>query len=126
MISKYRSLGMIALLAGVSFAAIVAQDAALRVASGRREILLQTSQSWNGKPYTHYPTGQPQLTIIRPNVVYVPSGSLARMTSSTSSFVLRSFHWGSLLLLDSHCTRRTACAGATERYPLRILLDRDT
>jgi hypothetical protein len=65
MISKYRSLGMIALLAGVSLAAIVAQDAALRVASGRREILLQTSQSWNGKPYTHYPTGQPPLTIIR-------------------------------------------------------------
>lgn len=92
MISKYRSLGMIALLAGASFPAIVAQDAALRVASGQREILLQTSQSWNGKPYTHYPTGQPQLTTIRltiaphtalpwhthpfPNVVYVLSGSL--------------------------------------------------
>ena len=92
MISKYRSLGMIAVLAGVSFATIVAQDAALRVASGQREILLQTSQSWNGKPYTHYPTGQPQLTTIRltiaphtalpwhthpfPNVVYVLSGSL--------------------------------------------------
>jgi quercetin dioxygenase-like cupin family protein len=57
-----------------------------------REILLQTIQSWNGKPYTHYPTGQPQLTTIRltiaphtalpwhthpfPNVVYVLSGTL--------------------------------------------------
>jgi quercetin dioxygenase-like cupin family protein len=54
--------------------------------------LLQTSQSWNGKPYTHYPTGQPQLTTIKltiephtalpwhthpfPNVVYVLSGTL--------------------------------------------------
>jgi hypothetical protein len=49
-------------------------------------------QSWNGKPYTHYPTGQPQLTTIKltiapytvlpwcthpfPNVVYVLSGTL--------------------------------------------------
>jgi quercetin dioxygenase-like cupin family protein len=49
-------------------------------------------QSWNGKRYTHYPTGQPQLTTIKvtiaphtalpwhthpfPNAVYVPSGTL--------------------------------------------------
>lgn len=62
------------------------------VASGQREILLQTTASWNGKPYTHYPTGQPQLTTIKltvaphtalpwhthpfPNVVYVLSGTL--------------------------------------------------
>jgi quercetin dioxygenase-like cupin family protein len=92
MISKYRNAAIAVMLAGVSFAAVVAQEAALRVASGQREILLQTSQSWNGKPYTHYPTGQPQLTTIRltiaphtalpwhthpsPNVVYVLSGTL--------------------------------------------------
>jgi quercetin dioxygenase-like cupin family protein len=92
MISKYRSLAIATIFAGASFAAILAQDAALRVASGQREILLQTSQSWNGKPYTHYPTSQPQLTTIRltiaphtalpwhthpfPNAVYVLSGSL--------------------------------------------------
>jgi quercetin dioxygenase-like cupin family protein len=92
MISKYRNAGIAAMLAGASFAAIFAQDAALHVASGQREILLQTSQSWNGKPYRHYPAGQPQLTTIKltigphtalpwhthpfPNVVYVLSGTL--------------------------------------------------
>jgi quercetin dioxygenase-like cupin family protein len=92
MISKYRILGIVATLVGGSFAVILAQGAAMRVASGQREILLQTSQSWNGKPYTHYPTSQPQLTTIKlaiaphtalpwhthpfPNVVYVLSGSL--------------------------------------------------
>lgn len=92
MISKYRTIGIAAMLVAASVAAILAQDAATRVASGQREILLQASQSWNGKPYTHYPTGQPQLTTIRltiaphtalpwhthpfPNVVYVLSGTL--------------------------------------------------
>ncbi len=92
MISKYREVAIAAIVVGTSFAAVVAQDAATRVASGQREILLQTSQSWNGKPYTHYPTGQPELTMIKltvaphtalpwhthpfPNVVYVLSGTL--------------------------------------------------
>src|SRR6202795_3350703 len=69
-----------------------AQEAPAKVATAERETLLQTTQSWNGKPYTHYPTGQPQLTTIKltiaphtalpwhthpsPNVVYVLSGSL--------------------------------------------------
>src|SRR6202035_3379329 len=81
-----------AILAAASMTVMVAQSGPSKVASGRRELLLQTSQSWNGKPYTHYPTGQPQLTTIRltiaphtalpwhthpfPNVVYVLSGSL--------------------------------------------------
>ena len=92
MISKYRTIGIVAMLVAASFAAILAQDAATRIASGQREILLQANQSWNGKPYTHYPTGQPQLTTIRltiaphtalpwhthpfPNVVHVLSGTL--------------------------------------------------
>ncbi len=62
------------------------------VAAGHREILLQANHSWNGKPYTRYPTGQPQLTMIRvripprtalpwhthpfPNAGYVLSGDL--------------------------------------------------
>jgi quercetin dioxygenase-like cupin family protein len=91
MISKYRTIGIIA-LAVASLTAALAQAPANNVASGRREILLQTTQSWNGKPYTHYPTGQPQLTTIKltiaphtalpwhthpvPNVVYVLSGTL--------------------------------------------------
>src|ERR1700733_6351807 len=92
MIFKYSAAGIAAVLAGASLAAILAQNNAQTVASGKREILLQTNQSWNGKPYTHYRTGQPQLTMIKltiaphtalpwhthpfPNVVYVLSGTL--------------------------------------------------
>ncbi len=63
-----------------------------KVASGHREVLLQATQSWNGKPYTHYPAGQPQLTMLRleiaphtalpwhthpfPNAGYVLAGAL--------------------------------------------------
>jgi quercetin dioxygenase-like cupin family protein len=70
----------------------LAQTGAPHVASGQREILLQTTQSWNGKRYVHYPSGQPQLTTIKvtlaphtalpwhthpfPNSVYVLSGTL--------------------------------------------------
>jgi quercetin dioxygenase-like cupin family protein len=90
MISNLRIAGIAALIAGSS--AILWQNARLHVGSGKREILLQTTESWNGKPYIHYATGQPQLTMIRltipphtalpwhthpfPNVVYVISGSL--------------------------------------------------
>jgi quercetin dioxygenase-like cupin family protein len=89
MISKYSAIGIIATTVA-SLAAAPAQSN--NVASGHREILLQTTQSWNGKPYTHYPAGQPQLTTIKltiaphtvlpwhthpfPNVVYVLSGTL--------------------------------------------------
>ena len=92
MIFKYITVGVVTLIAGASLTTILAQNDAMSVASGHREILLQTSQSWNGKPYTHYPTGQPQLTTIKltipphtalpwhthpfPNVVYVLSGTL--------------------------------------------------
>jgi hypothetical protein len=39
MISKYCAVGIVALLAGASFTAILAQNDALSVASGHREIL---------------------------------------------------------------------------------------
>ncbi len=82
------------LLAGASASLVLlfAQSSQLHIGSGQREILLQTTQSWNGKPYTSYPQGQPQLTTIRltippytalpwhthpfPNSVYVLSGTL--------------------------------------------------
>ena len=70
----------------------VAQEASPMVATAQREILLQATQSWNGKRYTHYPAGQPQLTTLKvtiaahtslpwhshpiPNAVYVLSGTL--------------------------------------------------
>jgi quercetin dioxygenase-like cupin family protein len=87
-----RSLGVGIVLAGVLLIPALAQKTANQVATGHREILLQTTSSWNGKPYTHYPTGQPQLTTIKvtlaphtalpwhthpfPNSVYVLSGTL--------------------------------------------------
>ena len=71
---------------------VVAQEAPANIATAQRETLLQTTQSWNGKPYTHYPSGQPQLTTLKvtiaahtslpwhyhpiPNAVYVLSGTL--------------------------------------------------
>jgi quercetin dioxygenase-like cupin family protein len=86
------AVGIAAILAGAGLTAVIAANDAKTVASARAEILLQTTQSWNGKPYTHYPTGQPQLTTIRmtiaphtalpwhthpfPNSVYVLSGTL--------------------------------------------------
>jgi quercetin dioxygenase-like cupin family protein len=89
---KRLSVGMAGMLAGVSLMAVLAQNSASNVATGHREILLETTKSWNGRPYEHYPTGQPQLTTIRltiaphtalpwhthpfPNSVYVLSGSL--------------------------------------------------
>jgi quercetin dioxygenase-like cupin family protein len=92
MTSKQRLLGIIAVLSAASLTAILAQSGAPAVASGQREILLQATEAWNGKPYTHYPTGQPQLTTIKltipphtalpwhshpyPNAVYVLSGAL--------------------------------------------------
>ncbi len=94
MISRFHIVRKAALFAAASLTAAFAcaQNGPLRVATGHREILLQTTQSWNGKPYTHYPTGQPQLTTIKltlaphtalpwhthpfPNVVYVLSGTL--------------------------------------------------
>ena len=65
MIFKYRSIGITAIFATAVLTATLAQTLTKSVASGHREILLQTTQSWNGKPYTHYPTGQPQLTTIK-------------------------------------------------------------
>jgi quercetin dioxygenase-like cupin family protein len=92
MIFKLRSAGITALLAAASFTPLLAQNAPLKVQTGQREILLQTGKSWNGKPYTHYPTGQVQLTTLKvtlaphtalpwhthpfPNSVYVLSGTL--------------------------------------------------
>src|SRR5277367_2775421 len=92
MVSKCRILGAVAILYATSLTVIVAQNGSPSVVTGQREALLQTTQSWNGKPYTHYPTGQPQLTTLKvtiaphtslpwhshpiPNAVYVLAGTL--------------------------------------------------
>jgi hypothetical protein len=97
MILKYRSPAAAAtlFLAGCLTAMtsiVLAQEVPAKVATAQRDTLLQTTQSWNGKSYTHYPTGQPQLTTLKvtiaphtslpwhshpiPNAVYVLSGTL--------------------------------------------------
>jgi quercetin dioxygenase-like cupin family protein len=93
MLLKRHIPGVAAVLCGVISTATFAQSAAApTVQAGVRQVLLQTTQSWNGKPYTHYPKGKPQLTTIRvtlaphtalpwhthpfPNSVYVLSGTL--------------------------------------------------
>jgi quercetin dioxygenase-like cupin family protein len=89
---KYRNAVIAVPLAGFSLISVLAQNSANQVASAHREILLETTKSWNGTPYTHYPTGQPELTTIKvtlaphtalpwhthpfPNSVYVLSGTL--------------------------------------------------
>ena len=89
---NFRNANIVALLAGLSLIPVLAQDNTSKVASGHREILLEATKSWNGTPYTHYPTGQPELTTIKvtlaphtvlpwhthpfPNSVYVLSGTL--------------------------------------------------
>jgi quercetin dioxygenase-like cupin family protein len=92
MTANYRAMGIAIAIAGASFAATLAQSGTSRTETAHREILVQATQSWNGKPYMHYPAGQPELTTIRltiaphtvlpwhthpiPNVAYVLSGSL--------------------------------------------------
>jgi hypothetical protein len=51
-------------LAGVLSIPALGQNGATQVATGHREILLQITSSWNGKPYTHYPSGQPELHLL--------------------------------------------------------------
>jgi len=56
------------------------------------EVLVQSTNSWNGKPFQKYPNGQPQLTVVRmtipahtvlpwhvhpmPNATYILSGHI--------------------------------------------------
>ena len=75
------------------------------VASGHRDILLQTTQSWNGVAYEKYPATQPELMMIRltipahtalpwhthpvPNAGYVLQGQLTihdRASGKTETF----------------------------------------
>ena len=112
--TKHHTAGIAAILAGASLTALIAANDAKTVASAHREILLQTTRSWNGKPYAHYPTGQPQLTTIRmtiaphtalqwhthpfPNSVYVLSGTLTLHDKASGKTQV--VHQGDHLLAD--------------------------
>jgi quercetin dioxygenase-like cupin family protein len=89
---KGRSARVLAVIAGISSIPALAQNQSNHAESGNREIVLETTKSWNGTEYTHFPTGQPELTTIKltlaphtalpwhthpfPNSVYVLSGTL--------------------------------------------------
>jgi quercetin dioxygenase-like cupin family protein len=76
----------------VALSGAYAQTAAGKVATAQRQVLVQADQSWNGKPYTQYPKGRPELTMLKvtlaphtvlpwhthpmPNAAYVLSGTL--------------------------------------------------
>jgi quercetin dioxygenase-like cupin family protein len=80
------------IIAAASLSNAYAQAAADKVAAAQRKVLLQADHSWNGNAYTHYPTGRPELTMLKltiaahsqlpwhthpfPNAAYVLSGTL--------------------------------------------------
>jgi quercetin dioxygenase-like cupin family protein len=80
------------IIAAASLSNAYAQAGADKVAAAQREVLLQADHSWNGDAYTHYPTGRPELTMLKltiaahsnlpwhthpfPNAAYVLSGTL--------------------------------------------------
>ena len=93
-------------LSGLSSA--YAQAGADKVAAAQSEVLLKADHSWNGVAYTHYPTGRPQLTMLKltlaphsklpwhthpfPNAGYVLSGTLT--VHDKVSGKTRVFHQG--------------------------------
>ena len=78
-----------ALLASMTLCAAQAEDTSSRI---QTETLIQSTSSWDGRPYDSYPAGRPQLTILKitiapntalkwhshpmPNAGYILSGEL--------------------------------------------------
>ena len=94
---RYRIAALTVVLAATSLVATslsgaYGQAGTAKVAAAQREVLVQSDQSWNGKPYTQYPKGRPELTMLKvtlaahtvlpwhthpfPNAAYVLSGTL--------------------------------------------------
>lgn len=98
----------LAILATTSLSSAYAQNETGKVAAAQRQVLLQADHSWNGTPYTHYPKGRPQLTMLKltlaphtklpwhthpfPNAGYVLSGTLT--VHDKVSGKTRVFHQG--------------------------------
>jgi quercetin dioxygenase-like cupin family protein len=89
---RYSIAALTVIIAATSLSSAYAQAQAGTVATAQREVLLQADHSWNGKPYTQYPKGRPELTMLKvtiaphtnlpwhthpfPNAGYVLSGTL--------------------------------------------------
>lgn len=88
MICRYLAI----VLGAAGFGASVSYAVQPKVASARVDVLAKSTASWNGKAYTAYPSGQPQLTVLKftipantalpwhthpfPNAGYVLSGQI--------------------------------------------------
>lgn len=88
----YRIAALTAIVAATFLSNAIAPGQAGTVATAHRDVLLQADRSWNGKPYTQYPKGRPELTMLKvtiaphtalpwhthpfPNAGYVLSGTL--------------------------------------------------
>ena len=84
---------------------------AQQTASAKADVLVKTGSSWNGVAYTAYPTGRPELTMLKmtipahtalpwhthpiPNAAYVLSGSIT--VEDKASGKKRTFHAGEAL-----------------------------
>ena len=87
-----RGLSIIAAVATLGLVVPGVQAQPGSVSSAHADILTKSTSSWNGKPYTTYPKGQPELTVLKmtipahtalpwhthpfPNAGYVLSGQL--------------------------------------------------
>ncbi len=86
---KVRHLAKMALVLASTSTTVAAGDSPARV---KADVLVKSSQSWNGTPYRRYPDGPPELTVLRltipphttlpwhthpmPNASYIISGQL--------------------------------------------------
>jgi len=84
---------------------------AQQTASAKADVLVKTESSWNGVAYTTYPTGRPELTMLKmtipahtalpwhthpiPNAAYVLSGSIT--VEDKASGKKQTFHAGEAL-----------------------------
>jgi quercetin dioxygenase-like cupin family protein len=105
---RYRIAALAVVIAATSLSGAFAQNGADKVAAAHREVLLQADRSWNGVPYTQYPKGHPELTMLKltiaphtklpwhthpfPNAAYVLSGTLT--VHDKVSGKTRVFHQG--------------------------------
>jgi len=99
-------------MAGVlTVASMVGVAHAQQTASAKADVLVKTESSWNGVAYTAYPTGRPELTMLKmtipahtalpwhthpiPNAAYVLSGSIT--VEDKASGRKQTFHAGEAL-----------------------------
>lgn len=99
-------LACVVIAVGLVTASTTAQ--AQSVASAHVDVLAKSTKSWNGKRYTHYPKGQPELTVLKmtipantalpwhshpfPNAGYVLQGQLT--IEDKASGQKHTFHTG--------------------------------